>query len=439
MTSRLTVGDFVSLQRGTTYKGTLVGKPGPALLGLGAIVPGGGFRIADFKTYGGDCPDKLMLFPGDLFVSLKGATKQGDMIGSIARVPGSIKSGRLTQDTVKLVFKNEDRDFAAYLYWLLRTPQYREYCAGRATGSAVVALSREDFLNFPVPPADSSRIHLAHLCDQLEEKIDTLREIKAILDSIARAMFKSWFVDFGPVRAKSEGREPEGMDAGTAALFPGKFQESSIGSIPKGWGDSNLGELMTMQGGTQPPASQFLDKPHDGYIRLLQIRDYLNDDHLTFIPRTKNLRIVTVDDVLIGRYGSGSGDRKKDSLGRFLRGLEGAINVAIVKVIPKKLIYREWIATFVESGLFYDAVVGGSARAVQAGFRQEDLAHIRIAIPPDALFEVFDSIAGEFWTRRKLAGDTAETLRSLRDTLLSCLISGKLRVQDIDNLIEAIR
>jgi hypothetical protein len=58
-----TVGDYVTLVRGTTYEGRLVGEPGPALLGLGSIEPGGGFRIGHYKTYGGECPDELMLIP----------------------------------------------------------------------------------------------------------------------------------------------------------------------------------------------------------------------------------------------------------------------------------------------------------------------------------------------------------------------------------------
>jgi hypothetical protein len=159
MASKSTVGEYVSLQRGTTYKGDLVGKPGPALLGLGSIRPGGGFRDSDYKTYGGECPDKLMLVPGDLFASLKGATKDGEMIGSIARVPPTVLSGRLTQDTVKLVFKNSDQETRSYLYWLLRTQHYRAYCAARATGSSVVALSREDFLGYPAPPRNAARIY----------------------------------------------------------------------------------------------------------------------------------------------------------------------------------------------------------------------------------------------------------------------------------------
>lgn len=146
---RTTVRDYVTLVRGTTYKGSLVGEPGPALLGLGSIKPGGGFRIGNYKTYGGDCPVELMLSPGDMYASLKGATKDGKMIGSVARVPPSVPTGRLTQDTVKLVFRNPNPEDASYLYWILRTPQYREYCAGHAMGSAVVALSRTTSLRIP--------------------------------------------------------------------------------------------------------------------------------------------------------------------------------------------------------------------------------------------------------------------------------------------------
>jgi len=145
-----TIGDHATLQRGTTYSGKLVGLPGPALLGLGSIVPGGGFRGARYKTYGGECPEKLMLRPGELFAALKGATKDGSMVGSVARVPPSVALGRLTQDTVKLQFADSGGHLSRYLYRTLLTPHYREYCANRATGSAQVGLSRDDFLAYPV-------------------------------------------------------------------------------------------------------------------------------------------------------------------------------------------------------------------------------------------------------------------------------------------------
>lgn len=252
MATDMTVGDFVTLQRGTTYKGNLVGKPGPALLGLGSIRPGGGFREGDYKTYGGDCPEKLMLFPGDLFVSLKGATKDGEMIGSIARVPSSVSSGRLTQDTVKLIFRKPDEAVAKFLYWLLRTPQYRSYCAGCATGSAVVALSREDFLTYPVPPLTPTRSSIVTLMEVLEEKIELNRRMNATLEAKARALFHSWFVDFDPVRTKLDGRKTAGPEEAIAELFPVVFQDSSVGHIPSGWTVEPVGQLVDCVGGGTP-------------------------------------------------------------------------------------------------------------------------------------------------------------------------------------------
>lgn len=79
----LTVGDFVTLQRGSTYKGDRLGHPGPPLLGLGSVEPGGGFRRGHFKTFGGECPANWMVPPGGLYVALKGATKDGSMVGSV--------------------------------------------------------------------------------------------------------------------------------------------------------------------------------------------------------------------------------------------------------------------------------------------------------------------------------------------------------------------
>ena len=247
MEAEETVRDYVTLIRGVTYKGALVGKPGPALLGLGSIHPGGGFREGDYKTYGGDCPPKLMLTPGDLFVSLKGATKDGKMIGSIARVPASVPSGRLTQDTVKLEFRSDERARASsYLYWLLRTPQYREYCESRAMGSAVVALSRDDFLDFPVPHFSGARQAIIEVLERIEGKIELNRRMNATLEAMARALFQSWFVDFDPVRAKMDGREPVGMDLETAALFPKKFEETPLGRVPHGWEVKTLGDVIEL-------------------------------------------------------------------------------------------------------------------------------------------------------------------------------------------------
>lgn len=237
MSGEATVGDFVTLRRGTTYKGALVGRPGPALLGLGSIVPGGGFR-SDYKTYGGDCPPELMLVPGDLYVSLKGATKDGDMIGSIARVPASVPMGRVTQDTVKLVFRERSSDVERYLYWILRTPQYRTYCAARATGSAVVGLSRDDFLSYPVPALTPSRRHLVALLEGVEEKLDSNSRVIAHLEELVRLHFRS-ALQSGVVRHVSLGdvvTVTKGRSYKSAELAPSSTALVTLKSIDRAGG-----------------------------------------------------------------------------------------------------------------------------------------------------------------------------------------------------------
>lgn len=219
MSSSGRVGDFVTLVRGKTYKGALVGADGPALLGLGSITPGGGFRN-DYKTYGGECPPELMLVPGDLFVSLKGATKDGEMIGSIARLPKSVPSGRLTQDTVRLVFHERGEAFERYLYWLLRTPDYRSYCAGRATGSAVVAMSRDDFLNYPVPPLTPIRHQITTILERIDEKIESNRRIASISSDLVDILAVS-FLDKVPRKSVSLSKV---VDFNQATIKPGATQ-----------------------------------------------------------------------------------------------------------------------------------------------------------------------------------------------------------------------
>ena len=97
-----TLGDHFTLQRGTTYSSSLLDRDGPVLLGLASIHRNGGFRTDALRTYGGECPEKLLVHPGELYVSLKDVTQSADLLGSVAMLPVGHASGRLTQDTVKL-------------------------------------------------------------------------------------------------------------------------------------------------------------------------------------------------------------------------------------------------------------------------------------------------------------------------------------------------
>jgi type I restriction enzyme S subunit len=328
-----------------------------------------------------------------------------------------------------------DPDFCSHF---LSHPETKEWISRHAVGATMPNLNTQILSALPVLlPSLQEQKAIAHILGTLDDKIALNRKTNETLEAMAKALFKSWFVDFDPIRAKAEGR-PTGLPAEISDLFPDSFEDSELGEIPSGWRVHPLSDIFSIQGGSQPPAKTFVDFPGNGYVRLLQIRDFLGDNHLTFVPESKNLRIVGEDDVLIGRYGSGSGKFMEDSLGRPLRGLSGAINVAVVNTLPRQKNMIELIYCMVLSGWFYRQIVGGSSRAVQAGFRKEDLDLIPFPTPPNSILDAFQEIGSKFWHRTKALDIQAKSLCQIRDALLPKLISGEIRIPDAEKLLEEV-
>ena len=371
--------------------------------------------------------------PGDLIFTAAGTIGQVGLIPARPRYRRYIISNkqmraRLDTAVVEPLF--------AY-YWFTE-PYVRHYIQSRNTGSTIplINLSVLRALPLPVPPIDVQRAILG-IVGALDDRIDLLRQTNATLEAIAEALFKSWFIDFDPVHAKAAGREPEGMDAATAALFPAEFEESELGMIPKGWRVLPFLKACDLIGGAQPPASTFVDSAQDGYVRLLQIRDFATDAHLTFIPDSPRLKRVEEDDVLIGRYGSASGDKQKDSLGRVCRGLAGAYNVALMKLAPLE-VGREFALQLVSAESFYHYLQGVSAKAVQSGFSKSELGNLKVVVPPMRLAERYEEFGLSIWKSVKEKRKQARALEGLRDSLLPRLISGKLRLPEArEQLAEA--
>ena len=216
------------------------------------------------------------------------------------------------------------------------------------------------------------------------------------------------------------------MDDATAALFPDSFEESELGMIPKGWRVGSLASVMDIAGGTQPPASEFIDQPKEGYIRLIQIRDYETDTHLTYVPYTSKLRTTTAEDIMIARYGA--------SVGRICWGLNGAYNVALVRVVCENG-HREFIRTYLSSNTFQSRLAAVSGRSAQAGFNKGDIASFKITIPNSQLLETYQSHAWPLRNKILHNRQQAQTLAQLRDTLLPKLISGRLRLPEAEALL----
>jgi type I restriction enzyme, S subunit len=438
MEDRGIVEDYVTLQRGITYKGSLVGKPGPALLGLGSIHPGGGFRKGDYKTYGGECPQKIMLFPGDLFASLKGATKDGKMIGSVARVPESVSSGRLTQDTVKLEFKNADKETSDFLYWILRTPQYRDYCARHATGSAVVALSRDDFLNYPVPPINPTRKSIIALLEALEEKIELNRQMNETLESMAQVLFKSWFVDFDPaidnalaagnkipdtLKARADTRQALGdcckpLPETIRQQFPSSFEyNEEMGWIPEGWRVGTLGEIVI------PNKGKNITKKTITFGSVPVVAGGLTPAYY------HNKYNVVSPSVTISASGANAG---------FVNLYHEHIWASDCSYINKnhtKNIYSTYL--FLKSRQY--EITRMQQGAAQPHVYPKDLTRLMLANAPDVVWGNSEMTVHPYFEKTKINLRKIQTLSKLRDTLLPKLLSGEIRALDAEKLKQDVQ
>ena len=144
-------------------------------------------------------------------------------------------------------------------------------------------------------------------------------------------------------------------------------------TLPKGWKLRKLGEVLDIQGGSQPPKSNFKYKPTEGFIQLLQIRDFGEKGVPTYVPKNRVTKFCTKDDILIARYGA--------SLGRIVTGLEGAYNVALAKVIDAENIFEKRFIFYLLKTPIFQGPLMQLSRSAQNGFSKGEIAHIELPVP----------------------------------------------------------
>ena len=132
-----------------------------------------------------------------------------------------------------------------FLKFLLQSEPVQEELRNRGTGTTVLGIRQSELrkVRLPLPPLPEQK-RIAHILGALDDKIELNRRMNATLEAMSRAIFKSWFVDFDPVRQKAAGQQPVGMDAQTAALFPDSFEDSEIGEVPKGWRIAEVSDFL---------------------------------------------------------------------------------------------------------------------------------------------------------------------------------------------------
>jgi len=250
------LGDYFEFEKGLGYKGEfLVEESSVGLVGIDSQVPGGGYKENSEKPYSGPYKPEHVVDSGDVIVAATDITQDGSVLGSTFMIPESTSYETLiySGDVMKAIPLKPDEFSLEYFYNLYRVEKYRKKVAYGDTGTTVRRLSEDGICEQLVPLPDlPTQQAINDTIAIFDQQIANNKALSKSLEMLAQAMFKSWFVDFDPVHAKSKGEKPFGMDEATVALFPSSFEDSEIGEIPKGWKMIKFGDLGKVVTGKTP-------------------------------------------------------------------------------------------------------------------------------------------------------------------------------------------
>ncbi|HBC3857593.1 TPA: restriction endonuclease subunit S [Vibrio parahaemolyticus] len=323
---------------------------------------------------------------GDVLLNITGA--------SIARcciVPNEFLPARVNQH-VAIIRPTEYVD-SKFLNYLIINPKFKAQLlwqgAGGATRQALTKAMVEE-LNIPLPSLPEQK-RIVEKLDALLTRIDTaIEHLQSKLD-LSKQLFDSVLDEF--------------------------FKLSDCDSVP-------LTEVVNFIGGSQPPKSQFSDVQKEGYVRLIQIRDYKTDNHIVYVDSASTKKFCTKDDVMIGRYGP--------PVFQILRGLDGAYNVALMKAVPNEdVLTKDYLFWFLQSPSIQNYVIGISQRAAgQSGVNKKALEKYLIPVPSKTIQnDIVDKVGQLVNKSRSLEAEvTAEitSLNQLKASILDSAFKGEL-------------
>ncbi len=354
-------------------------------------------------------------------------------VGTLGRVAQVMElSEAATVDShITIVRPNPAKVGPRYLGYVLKNAQAEiADLAEGSTGQTELGRGLLGSIMVPLPDISEQRA-IGHILGTLDDKIDLNRQMNETLEAMARAIFKSWFVDFDPVRAKAEGRD-SGLPSQFADLFPDRFENSETGQIPAGWGVCKLPEVIDLNPsrllpkGAQAPYLGMANMPTQG-ARALQVTGrqfgsgmrFANGDTLVakITPCLENGKTCFVDFLKEGEIGWGS---------------------------TEYIVFRPRSPLPVEFGYFLARTEDFRAFAISnmtgTSGRQrvpaECFDEYSLSIPPDRIASEFGDLSRTYLKRMKSNDDQSSTLAALRDTLLPKLLSGEIRVKDGEHIVQ---
>ena len=331
----------------------------------------------------------------------------------------------VTNQQINAVVVDESRFSPEFLYYnlSLRKNEIR----GLAGGSAQPILNKSAFgrLSFDAPSLQEQR-QIVELIRPLDDRIALLRETNATLEGIAQALFKSCFVDFDPVRAKMEGRAPEGMDEATAAMFPGGLEDSELGLVPKGWRPGTLADVSSLNpeswtAKNHPATVAYIDLANAKDNEIASVTDFEFDE-----APSRARRVLRSGDTIVGTVRPGN--RSFAYIHEPSANLTASTGFAVLRPLVVENTEFVYLAATQDASIDHLAHVadGGAYPAV----RPDVVSGLQCIVPAAPILKVFHAGVAPLLAKISENQKQAQTLATLRDTLLPRLISGQLRLPE---------
>ncbi len=361
--------------------------------------------------------DKLnrsKLQEGDILYSIAGS------IGRMAVVDSSILPAN-TNQAVAILRPIKDLIDTQYLFYFLKDTKSQKNAMRRIVQSVQTNLSLGELSSLEVAiPSHPMQIAIGNCMNNLDAKIASNNALSKTLEDIVQTIFKSWFIDFDPVKAKMVGEKPTGMDAATSALFPDSFEESELGLIPKGWEVRSLDEISEYLNGLAMQKFPVIEENEQlPVIKIAQLRAG-NTQGADMASGLLDPKFIIKDgDILF----SWSGTLEVET---WTGGL-GALNQHLFKVTGKNV--PDWYSYLSTKSFlsFFREIASGKATTM-GHIQRGHLSESKLAIPNSELLNRATEIIEPLISLKIKTSIESRNLAEIRDSLLPRLISGELQI-----------
>ena len=313
-----------------------------------------------------------------------------------------------------------------YLKFAMQAAFVQNQLKARSTGTTVLGISQRELRKVEIPlPSLPEQHRIAHILSTLDDKIELNRQMNETLEATARAIFKSWFVNFDPVKAKVEGRKPPCMDAETAALFPSAFKDSALGKIPDRWQVATIDDDFNLVMGQSPPGSTY-NEDGEGILFYQGRKDFGFRYPTQRVYCTAPKRFAEKGDTLVSvraPVGDINMASEKCSIGR---------GVATIRHKTRSRSYTYYTMQSLQE-IFSRYEAEGTVFGSISKTDFQTLSYLR---PPDEIVEAFERLVHPLDQTIENNENESRTLAQTRDTLLPKLLSGEIRVDEANEILE---